>query len=225
MLNVWKFAVLLALFQAIPVYGQQVDDQQTLFSDQIPQTSTATLAWELGTKVTINVPGQITAVRFWKLADDTGIHVGKIWIAGVKLAEVTFVNETASGWQQQNLTTPLPVEANAQIVVSVNNPSGAHYAVTPGLFGFTRGDLVGVSGNYNPSGFPISSTPTAYFRDIVFVPTVPATITIAPDPALPGSFIATLNGFVPGLYTLSLTLQNPAGTVTTSVPIMMPLQK
>jgi hypothetical protein len=70
--------------------------------------------------------GNITAIRHWKAPDDNAAHVGSIWDAsGNKLAEVAFSNNTGSGWKQQALTTPLPIEANTTYVVSVNSGSNS----------------------------------------------------------------------------------------------------
>ena len=66
--------------------------------------------YELGTAFTSDITGQITAVRFWKASNETGTHTGRIWSStGTLLASVVFANETASGWQQQALTTPLAI--------------------------------------------------------------------------------------------------------------------
>ena len=44
--------------------------------------------------------GTVTGVRFYKAAANTGTHVGALWTAGgTQLAQATFTNETASGWQ------------------------------------------------------------------------------------------------------------------------------
>jgi hypothetical protein len=69
-------------------------------------------AIEVGMKIRPTQDGYITALRFYKQANNTGTHVGHLWSAGGQpLAEATFENETASGWQEQALPAAVPVTA------------------------------------------------------------------------------------------------------------------
>jgi len=120
--------------------------------------------------------GQITAIRFWKDSKESSTHTGHIWSStGTLLASVTFTGETASGWQQQALTTPLAITANTTYVVSVNTGATYYVATNSGLATqILNGNLKSVVGNngvYGSSGvFPTSSYQTSnYFRDVVFV--------------------------------------------------------
>jgi hypothetical protein len=123
------------------------------------------------------VAGQVTAIRFWKDSNETGTHTGRIWsTTGQVLASVTFSGETASGWQQQNLTTPLSILANTQYVVSVNTGNNYYVATSGGLASsVVNGDLSTVVGNNgvygSPGQFPTNSYNHGnYFRDVVFAP-------------------------------------------------------
>jgi hypothetical protein len=70
-------------------------------------------AVELGEKFTTDTAGVISAVRFYKYAQNTGTHVGSLWSSsGTRLATVTFSGESASGWQQATFATPVAVNAN-----------------------------------------------------------------------------------------------------------------
>jgi hypothetical protein len=89
---------------------------------------------EVGLKFRVDVDGLVTGVRFYKGAGNTGAHTGRLWTAsGQPLGTVTFVNETATGWQQALFASPIPVVANTTYVVSYSSPSG-HFALTPGQF-------------------------------------------------------------------------------------------
>ena len=49
-----------------------------------------------------------------------GVHTGKIWSAGgTPLASVDFSAETASGWQEKALASPLALQAGSVYVASV----------------------------------------------------------------------------------------------------------
>jgi hypothetical protein len=44
-----------------------------------------------------NTAGEVTAIRFWKDANETGTHTGRLWTAaGALLASVTFQNESST---------------------------------------------------------------------------------------------------------------------------------
>ena len=87
---------------------------QTLFTSQVPgqtgQSDGANVNYELGNQFRSNTAGQVTAIRFWKDANERGTHTGNIWSAnGALLASVKFTNESAAGWQQQILASPLSI--------------------------------------------------------------------------------------------------------------------
>jgi hypothetical protein len=152
---------------------------QTVLTTQVPSVPNFTdnVPYELGMKFRSARGGQINTIRYYKAASETGTHTGKIWTAtGTLLASVAFSNETASGWQQQALITPLNILANTTYVVSVN--ANAYYVITSGQLAssIVNGDLSSVAdgnnGVYNvsPNNFPASSYQNSnYFRDIAFV--------------------------------------------------------
>jgi hypothetical protein len=91
-------------------------------------------AVEVGVKFRADVGGQITGIRFFKGATNTGTHVGNLWTStGTLLATATFSGETASGWQQVNFTTPVSITANTTYVASYHTNVG-HYAADQNYF-------------------------------------------------------------------------------------------
>ncbi|MGF1987025.1 MAG: N,N-dimethylformamidase beta subunit family domain-containing protein [Nostoc sp. ZfuVER08] len=159
----------------------------TIFSNQIPSIANYSdgVPYELGMKFRSATDGQITTIRFWKAPSETGTHIGKIWSAtGSLLASADFTNETASGWQEQALNTPLNIQANTTYTVSVN--INAYYVATYDQLGspIINGDLSSVADGNNgvfngtPGAFPSGSyRNTNYFRDINFVVVALPTIT------------------------------------------------
>jgi Domain of unknown function (DUF4347)/Domain of unknown function (DUF4082) len=189
----------------------------SLFTTQTPFFTNATDGtgsagdYELGMEFTSAKEGQIDAIRYYKAPSETGTHVGKIWSStGALLGSVTFTNETASGWQQQVLNTPLTIQANTTYVVSVN--ANTHYVATAaGLAStVTNGDISAVADGSNgvfnttPALFPTQSYNNAnYFRDIVFTP-------IVSNPNNnPGSI--GVSGTVTQNQTLTSTVADPDG--------------
>ncbi len=141
---------------------------------------------ELGMKFQADVAGTITALRYYKSANDNGTHEGHLWTAaGQLLATVTFTNETASGWQTAALTQPVAIQANTTYITSYH--SNGNYAATPNFFsadivnGHLRALADATSGGnglfaYGASGtFPNNSfNRNNYSADVVFNPQLAA---------------------------------------------------
>jgi len=160
--------------------------QVTVWSPStVPGTADAndTSAVELGLKFQANVSGSVVGVRFYKGSLNTGTHIGNLWSSsGTLLATATFVNETASGWQQVNFTTPVSISANTTYVISYFAPKG-EYAFDANYFasaGVTNGPLHALANSEDPGGNGVfhyassSSFPTQtfnsgnYWVDVVF---------------------------------------------------------
>jgi len=139
-------------------------------------------AVEVGVRFKADVNGTITALRFYKAPTNTGVHTGHLWSAsGTLLASITFSGETASGWQQATLSTPVAITANTAYVASYYTTVG-NYAADARAFvvAVDAAPLHAVAdasgaGNgvyrYGASAFPASSyLATNYWVDVVFVP-------------------------------------------------------
>ncbi len=95
---------------------------------------------ELGVKFRSDIGGSLTALRFYKAPGAGGPHVGRLWnAAGQLLATVTFANESASGWQQADLATPVVLVPGAVYVASYHAVDG-RFALTAGYFNSTDAD-------------------------------------------------------------------------------------
>jgi len=185
-------ARLLVVFACALAVTHPAAAQQTLFTNQIPSLTnlcdgSPCSSYELGMKFRSSVAGQVTAIRYFKDANEpAGNHVGHIWdLSGNLLATTTFLNETGNGWQQQALGAPLSIQANTTYIVSVNlvshyvdTPGGLVTAVVNGALSSVADGMNGVLGNSGT--FPAQSFNSSnYFRDIVFTPgsTPPPTCT------------------------------------------------
>jgi hypothetical protein len=138
-------------------------------------------AVEVGVKFRSEVDGFITGLRFYKLAANNGTHVGHLWTAGgTQLAAATFTGETASGWQEVTLASPVAITGNTTYVASYHTTSG-NYAATGGYFASSGVDNPplhalqnGVDGGngvyrYGTSGFPTDTFNSSnYWVDVVF---------------------------------------------------------
>lgn len=154
----------------------QAQQTYTVLTSQTPAITGTDGPYELGMKLTTTQPGQINAIRFYKVAGESGTHVGRIWAAGgtTPLASVTFSGETPSGWQQQALSAPLSIQANTTYLVSV--ASNSAYGATHGELAsaITNGPISSVADGANGVYGPVGSLPdksyesTDYYRDVVF---------------------------------------------------------
>lgn len=151
---------------------------------------------ELGMKFTSTSAGTAVGIAFYKGAANTGTHTGTIWSAtGTLLSTGTFTNESASGWQQLMLDTPVAIAANTTYIVSYRAPNG-RYAVNDNFFAtaLTAGPLTapasaGAGGNgtysYVLGQAPLSSyNASNYWVDVVFLDNVaPAVSNVTATPA------------------------------------------
>ena len=122
---------------AASVASDPVTPQAMIFDLALPAIVDAgdTTSVVLGTKFRSDIDGSITGIRFYKAPANTGTHVGSLWTAGgTLLTQVTFSNESASGWQTATLASPVPINAGTTYVVSYLAPQG-HYSLTSGGFG------------------------------------------------------------------------------------------
>ena len=125
--------------------------------------------------------GFITGIRYYKGAGTTGTHTGQLWTnTGTQLAQATFTNETASGWQQVLFGSPVAVTAGVTYVASYFSPSGDYCATKPYFTqAVVNGPIRGLAdGEDGPNGlyrytataaFPNSSFQSSnYWVDVVF---------------------------------------------------------
>ena len=126
---------------------------------------------EVGMKFTSSAAGQITALKFYRSASDTGPDVLDLWSStGTKLASATFTNTAASGWQTVTLATPVDITAGTTYIASYHT-TGA-YVATDNFFtaAVTSGPLTAPSSTTSPAAMasmpmaepppPASSPPT-----------------------------------------------------------------
>ena len=163
-------------------------DSVSLFAGRTPAvpSSTDTSATELGVRFTTSAAGQVTALRFWKGTGSTGTHTGSLWSSsGRRIAQVTFTDESASGWQEASLATPVTLVAGQTYTASYFAPKGRYAYTAPTTYPVTVTPLTAKSGVYlhtSRSAYPRKTpgTATNYFVDVVFVPSAAPTPTPTP---------------------------------------------
>jgi len=156
----------------------------SIWQDETPSGATDaadTSSVTLGVRFQATSSGTISGVQFYKEPDNTGTHTGSLWSStGTLLATGTFTNESASGWQQLDFSTPVTVTAGTTYVASYHTSTG-HYADTAnGLASaVTNGPLTalangGVYAYGSSSTFPKTSYQASnYWVDVVYTLTAP----------------------------------------------------
>jgi hypothetical protein len=159
--------------------------QDTIFELATPAVvdSGDASAIELGVKLTSEVAGQITGIRFYKAAANTGTHTVSLWNAeGALLATATPARESQSGWEQATFTQPVQVQAGATYVAGYYAPNG-HYSANSAQLtsaGVSNPPLLALSNQASSNGlylysslsiFPTASfNATNYWVDVLFTP-------------------------------------------------------
>jgi hypothetical protein len=184
---------------------------------------------EVGMKFKALTDVNITSLRFFKGKDNTGTHTGSIWtMSGQRLVNLTYGLETASGWQNVVLPSPLFMAAGTTYVVSYHTDSG-HYSYDGNYFGGSyKGDgpvqalTDGENGPngvyaYGTSAFPTSGWKAAnYWVDIAFASVAGQTTT-----TLAASAPTTTTTAAPTTTTTTAaqtTTTTAAQTTTTAAP-------
>lgn len=137
---------------------------------------------ELAVRFSSEVDGQIEGLRFFKVPEDSGVHTASLWTgSGALLATATYTNESASGWQQVMLPSPIKITAGSPYVASYHTTSG-QFATSYNYFdaaGLDRPPLHAPRDqDPNRNGlfvrdtgvFPWQAGYRNYWADVVFVP-------------------------------------------------------
>ncbi|MCF0074114.1 DUF4082 domain-containing protein [Dyadobacter sp. CY261] len=167
-------------------------------------------AIQLGMKFRSSVEGFVTGARFYKHPGNIGTHIGQLYSNGGELlAQATFINETASGWQQVAFSSPVAISVNTTYVISYHS-SSAYYSVANPYFDIAKingplkalaNDEDGKNGVYKYSAtpaFPNNNYQSSnYFVDVVFETET------GPDTAPP-----TVTATVPGANAAGININN-----------------
>jgi hypothetical protein len=185
---------------------------------------------EVGVKFSAEQTGFITGIRFYKSPANTGTHIGNLWTsAGVQLSSASFTNETSSGWQQVDFTSPVAVAAGTTYIASYYAPVG-HYSVDSEFFATAGVDTPplqalanttssnGVFLYSSTSAFPTDShNASNYWVDVVFATTVSVPVVTTVFPAI-GSTGASTGTSVTATFNQSMsasTFSNSTFLLTT----------
>lgn len=183
----------------------------------------------LGLRLSSSVSGQITGLRYYRDANNTGTHTGALWNSdgSQKLASLTF-SDSGVGWQTASFSSPVSVTAGTTYVASYYAPNG-HYSADVNYFSTpvtnTPLSSVGTGSSYfYGNGFPNSSYMASnYYVDVVFTTsaTAPPSVT-AITPAdgatvAPGTTVTAIFDRAIDPTTLTMSVTAADGTLVSGV--------
>lgn len=128
----------------------------------------------LGTRFSATEDGQLLGLEFYRSPGETGAHTGWLYSAtGQQLAEATFPDDSAVGWQYAAFDTPVTISANTEYVAAYR--SNGIYPVSPGALGSPTqvGPLrtSASAGHYTYGDqFPNAMVSSSYLVDVRFQP-------------------------------------------------------
>lgn len=156
----------------------QTVDVVSLFSlDSVPDHP----AWDdpasvqVAVRFTTSVAGTVTGIRFYKGAVNTGVHTGSLWDTnGSRLAQVTFVDETESGWQTALFSTPVTLQPGVEYRAGLHSSTGRYALTIGGLTDpFVNGPLSTLAngGAYTyGTEYPGATSAHNFWTDVLFDP-------------------------------------------------------
>jgi hypothetical protein len=163
--------------------------------------------------------GFIIGVRFYKESQDTGAHTGTLWSSsGTVLASGTFSNETASGWQELDFSSPVAITGGTTYVASFFSNTG-YPAYTPqGLASaVVNGPLTALaSGGVYAYGSSNTFPTNVYNNNNYWVDVVYSTSSSATTPGTPTGVSATAGN---ASATVSWTAPSSGGSAITSYTV------
>ncbi|WP_448631427.1 N,N-dimethylformamidase beta subunit family domain-containing protein [Cellulomonas soli] len=247
--STWTYTAVLSGNGAVPILARGIDDSANIgqavtrtvatacpcsvYGQSVPVVAAVddSSAVELGLRFTPQVSGFVTAIRFYKGTGNGGTHQGRLWsAAGATLASVTFVDESATGWQTAQLSAPVAVQAGTTYVVSYTAPQG-RYAAQSGAFWYTGREAspLSVAGGFgapasgvyaNAGQFPtLSWGASQYYVDVLFSPSDSTPFTVTSRWPVPGATGTALGSVVtaqlsraPDGGQAAITVTDAAGT-------------
>ncbi|HEY1285353.1 MAG TPA: DUF4082 domain-containing protein [Solirubrobacterales bacterium] len=156
----------------------------TIFEQTVPTVieDTDSNSVELGVKFTSDVAGTIRGIRFYKGPGNVGTHVVSFWnAAGELLEQDTATGESASGWQEVQFASPVPIAPGTVYVAGYLAPNGHYSVIQPGFTSAVDSPpLHALANATSPNGVysysPVSIFPTDTFNssnysvDVMFTP-------------------------------------------------------
>jgi len=196
--GVFLLALLMMMQHAGAASAPATRAAETIFPDSVTGKSASNgRQHELGQIFSVTCRGQITKIRLYAVATESGDHTARLWRnSGAMLGEYTIPASAftgVDGWVEYTLPTPIEVAPKTEYTVSVSTGKdpGFHWADgSKRVMAGSNGIHVNYLGNSArmtktmgamPDAPPWFSSNLSFLRDIVFVPAeqVPTSVKIS----------------------------------------------
>lgn len=155
----------------------RVDVNRAIFTTQTPAEFIDTLgkSWSVGNDFSSSVPGSVTHLRYYRAAEETGVHTLKLWtLNGTLLGSVTvdFGSDLTAGWEEGQLPgNGIAIQAGASYTVTVTT-TGPRQSKTACGFStpISNGPITATGGRWVEGNgiFPTNSSCSNFWTDIYF---------------------------------------------------------
>lgn len=155
---------------------QTVICQVGIFKNQTPASfiDTGGIPWSVGNVFYSQIPGYVTHLRYYKAAEESGVHTLKLWTEGgqfLSSVDVNFGNPGAAGWKTGKLSgIGVAIQANTNYVVSVTTSTKQSKTDCGFSSPITNGPIVGHGGRWVQGNgvFPTTTSCSNFWTDVYF---------------------------------------------------------
>ncbi|HEV2853884.1 MAG TPA: DUF4082 domain-containing protein [Thermoanaerobaculia bacterium] len=157
--------------------GQSLICRVGIFTNQTPASflDTQGSTWSVGDVFSSSIPGYVTHLRYYRAAEETGVHTLKLWTAtGTLLGSVTFDfgSDLTAGWETGQLSgNGIAIQANTDYVVSVTTFSTRQSKTDCGFSSpITNGPITGKGGRWvqGTDLYPSTGSCSIFWTDVYF---------------------------------------------------------
>jgi hypothetical protein len=154
-----------------------VADSVSIFTTQAPGGFIDTLgkSWSVGNELSSSINGNVTHLRYYRAAEETGVHTLKLWTTtGALLGSVNvdFGSDLTAGWEVGALPgNGVAITANSRYVVTVTTRSSRQSKTDCGFASPISNDsLTGYGGRWVEGDgiFPTNSSCANFWTDVYF---------------------------------------------------------
>jgi len=149
----------------------------TIFTTQTPAEFIDTLgkSWSVGNDFSSSTSGNVTHLRYYRAAEETGLHTLKLWnLSGTLLGSVTvdFGSDLTAGWETGRLSgNGIPIQAGVSYTVTVTT-TGPRQSKTACGFStpISNGPITATGGRWVEGNgiFPTNGSCSNFWTDVVF---------------------------------------------------------
>jgi hypothetical protein len=158
--------------------GQSLICQVSAFKNQTPSEFNDTLgtSWSVGNDFSSSISGYVTRLRYYRAAEETGMHTMKLWtLSGTLLGSVSFDfgSSLTAGWVTSPVLPGNGIAIQAGVGYTVTVTTFTKQSKTPCGFGsgpITNGPLSMTGGRWVEGNgiFPTNGSCSNFWTDVVF---------------------------------------------------------